>query len=284
MPATGPNGPGIESSDRSWSRRRASRSPSAILTRAAFSTVKPWTAASPPKRHRPAPIFSCRPQSSKSAAPQSALYECRPRTAPFPLPIVIIADGVESRLARFLGWNTALSLADVESCAFCRATSPAHRPGCLHLLYRHHRCAGRLCLDFPAGQGRSERGPRHYRQPERRRKGAGVPGTVHFGRSFPEHRSATTTAAEFRSVNGSARSFVKARFSSGDAARQVNSISGAGIHYSLFAGKLAGTVAAAAFMPDGAVDLPLACALRNRMEKTLRQAAGPLLRAERVRA
>jgi len=41
----------------------------------------------------------------------------------------------------------------------------------------------------------------------------------------------------------------------GDAARQVNNISGAGIHYSLFAGKLAGITAAQAFgRPDGSAD------------------------------
>jgi digeranylgeranylglycerophospholipid reductase len=37
----------------------------------------------------------------------------------------------------------------------------------------------------------------------------------------------------------------------GDAARQVNCISGAGIAYSLFAGKLAGKVAAEAISKDG---------------------------------
>ncbi|MBN1129789.1 MAG: hypothetical protein JXA71_12420, partial [Chitinispirillaceae bacterium] len=36
-----------------------------------------------------------------------------------------------------------------------------------------------------------------------------------------------------------------------DAARQVNCISGAGIHYSLYAGKLAGTCTAKAFSADG---------------------------------
>ena len=37
---------------------------------------------------------------------------------------VIIADGVESRCARFLGWDTAVSPADMETCAFCHIASP----------------------------------------------------------------------------------------------------------------------------------------------------------------
>ena len=51
-------------------------------------------------------------------------YECRSPDRTFSATVVIIADGVESRIARFLGWNTALPLSDIETCAFCRVTSP----------------------------------------------------------------------------------------------------------------------------------------------------------------
>jgi len=39
----------------------------------------------------------------------------------------------------------------------------------------------------------------------------------------------------------------------GDAARQVNAINGAGLAYSLYAGKLAGAAAAKAFLADGSL-------------------------------
>ena len=47
-------------------------------------------------------------------------YECSGPSRSVTASIVILADGVESRLARFGGWDTSLALSDVESCAFTR--------------------------------------------------------------------------------------------------------------------------------------------------------------------
>ena len=51
-------------------------------------------------------------------------YECITPDQTVSAACVIIADGVESRCARFLGWNTAVSPIDIETCAFCHVASP----------------------------------------------------------------------------------------------------------------------------------------------------------------
>ncbi|NLE00223.1 MAG: NAD(P)/FAD-dependent oxidoreductase, partial [Fibrobacter sp.] len=51
-------------------------------------------------------------------------YECISSQKTFQAKLVIIADGVESRLAKDLGWNTTLSLEDIETSAFARVVSP----------------------------------------------------------------------------------------------------------------------------------------------------------------
>jgi digeranylgeranylglycerophospholipid reductase len=55
-------------------------------------------------------------------------YACESRDRTFFAQCVILAEGVESRLARSLGWKTSLGLSDIESCAFCRVTHETIEP------------------------------------------------------------------------------------------------------------------------------------------------------------
>ncbi|MGA3051756.1 MAG: NAD(P)/FAD-dependent oxidoreductase [Chitinispirillaceae bacterium] len=194
-------------------------------------------------------------------------YECRSPDRVFTASCVIIADGVESRLARFLGWYTALSLSDVESCAFCRVTSPLIDNNTCVFYTGQNVAPGGYAWIFPRGKGDAN-------------VGLGIIGT-HSGpgkarqylerfidREFP--------AAHVRGLHCGGvpvgkwvRPLVRdGAMLAGDAARQVNSMSGAGIHYSLYAGKLAGTVAAAAFSADGSIDYRALSRYETEWKKT----------------
>ena len=183
----------------------------------------------------------------------SGVYECRSPDRTFSASIIIVADGVESRIARFLGWETALRLSDIETCAFCRVTSPSiDRETCVFYVGSSVAPGGYAWI-FPRGNAEAN-------------VGLGIIGT----------RSGPGRAREFllkfidKELHGApvrdlhcggvpvarwTRPLVReGALLVGDAARQVNNISGAGIHYSLFAGKLAGITAAEAFRKDGSVD------------------------------
>ena len=56
------------------------------------------------------------------------LYECISPNQSYSAPCVILADGVEPRLARDLGWNTALAPEDLETCRFAKITDESISP------------------------------------------------------------------------------------------------------------------------------------------------------------
>jgi digeranylgeranylglycerophospholipid reductase len=180
-------------------------------------------------------------------------YECRTPDKLYVASSLIIADGVESRIARLLGWNTALSREDIETCAFCRIASPLIDQNACQFYTGSTVAPGGYAWIFPRGKGEAN-------------VGLGIIGTrSHSGaareylmkfldRELPGsrytnlHCGGVPVARYIRPLVRDAALLV------GDAARQVNCISGAGIHYSLFAGKLAGTIAGQAVGSDGTVN------------------------------
>jgi digeranylgeranylglycerophospholipid reductase len=180
-------------------------------------------------------------------------YACITPDQTYSAACVIIADGVESRIARFLGWNTVVSRADVESCAFCRATSPLIEKDACVFFTGSTVAPGGYAWIFPRGKGEANVGlgiignrssagaARKYLMKFLDRE---LPGA----RFSPIHCGGVPVARYVRPLIRDGALLV------GDAARQVNCISGAGIHYSLYAGKLAGMVAAQAFLPSGTID------------------------------
>lgn len=159
---------------------------------------------------------------------------------------LIIADGVESRLARDLGWNTTLALEDVDTCAFARVTHPSidQTAVCFHV--GKTVAPGGYAWVFPRGNGQAN-------------VGLGILGSLSgpgksrwhldsfIARLFP---SATVTDLHCGGVpvGRYLRPLVRdGAMVVGDAARQVGAVNGAGIAYSLWAGKTAGTIAADAF-------------------------------------
>ena len=159
---------------------------------------------------------------------------------------IICADGVESRIARDLGWSTALQLNDLESCAFARVTHESIDQSLVEFHVGTNIAPGGYAWVFPRGNCEAN-------------VGLGVMGLRHDAgrarehlRAFIARRFPGASAGGFHCggvpVGRWMRPLVReGAMLAGDAARQVGAINGAGIAYSLFAGKTAGTVAAQAF-------------------------------------
>jgi digeranylgeranylglycerophospholipid reductase len=187
----------------------------------------------------------------------NGLYKCicadKKASREFTSPCLILADGVESRLARGLGWNTTLKLSDIESGAFARVRSRDIEPDCCTFYTGSKAAPGGYVWIFPRGEGEAN-------------IGLGVIGTkcrpglpkelllnfidTHFPKSKVTdlHCGGVPVARWVRPLVKGGVMLV------GDAARQVNSINGAGIAYSLYAGKTAGTAAAKSIRKDGTCD------------------------------
>jgi len=159
--------------------------------------------------------------------------------------IVIVADGVESRIARDLGWNTRLASDDIESCAFTRVTSALIDQNTCVFYVGSTVAPGGYAWIFPRGNGEANVGLGMIGE----RCKAGMPREMllqFIDRELPKGRIGQVHCGGVpvtRYIRPLVRDGVMLV---GDAARQVNCISGAGIAYALFAGRLAGRVAAEA--------------------------------------
>ncbi|GAB4371175.1 MAG: digeranylgeranylglycerophospholipid reductase [Calditrichia bacterium] len=159
--------------------------------------------------------------------------------------IVIAADGVESRVARWAGLDSTVRLKDMETCAQFTLTN---------IDIDHHTCdfyfsrgfaPGGYAWVFPKGKGMAN-------------VGLGVAGTytknktpeeylnIFLNRYFPTASIVSKTVGGVP-VDKTLKQIVADGFMvAGDAAHQVNPISGGGIISGMIAGKIAGQVAAEA--------------------------------------
>ncbi|MDO5576882.1 MAG: NAD(P)/FAD-dependent oxidoreductase [Fibrobacter sp.] len=159
---------------------------------------------------------------------------------------VILADGVESRLARFAGWDTSLDLKDVETCAFARVTSPLVENETCVFHIGSQVAPGGYAWIFPRGKGEAN-------------VGLGILGSKsksgsarEYLNSFIDREFPGARVTHVHCGGVPAAKWVRPLVRDGvmlvgDAAHQVNSMSGAGITYSLFAGMQCGIAAADAF-------------------------------------
>lgn len=159
--------------------------------------------------------------------------------------IIIIADGVESKIARCLGWNTTLDLKDLETSAFARVVSPfVEKNSCV--FYTGSAVApGGYAWVFPRGNGEANVGlaiSGNHSNPGFARKllDKFIEKEFPAARAYNYHCGGVPVAKWLKPLSKNGVLIV------GDAARQVNALSGGGISFSLFAGKLAGSVASKA--------------------------------------
>lgn len=195
-------------------------------------------------------------------------YECITTGGTVTSSCVIIADGVESRCARFLGWNTVVAPVDMETCAFCHVASPLiDRSTCVFYTGSTYAPGGYVWI-FPRGKGIANvglgiNGSKSDAGKAKRLLLAFIDRELPGSHMSNLHCGGVPVAKTVRPLVRDGAILV------GDAARQVNCMSGAGIHYSLYAGKSAGTVAANAFK-NGSLDY----AALHQYEKEWRKTYG----------
>jgi digeranylgeranylglycerophospholipid reductase len=171
----------------------------------------------------------------------------------FTAPYLILADGVESRLARCFGWDTALRPSDIETCAFARVKSQDIDPDyCVFYTGSKAAPGGYLWL-FPRGKNEANVGLGVIGT----KCTAGLPKKLLL--DFINSRFKDATVTDLHCGGVPVGKWIKPLVKEGvmligDAARQVNAINGAGIAYSLCAGKTAGETAAKSFRPNGTVN------------------------------
>ncbi|MFP4679673.1 MAG: NAD(P)/FAD-dependent oxidoreductase [Chitinispirillaceae bacterium] len=179
-------------------------------------------------------------------------YVCRSLEKEFVAPCLIVADGVESRLARFFGWNTALKPLDLETCAFARVISPFIENDCCTFHVGSTAAPGGYVWVFPRAKGEANVGLGVIGS--KSKPGLSKELLLNFiDKEFPGSRITHLHCGGVPVAKWVKPLVKEGVMLVGDAARQVNAMSGAGIAYSLFAGKLAGSVAAKA-TSNGKVD------------------------------
>ncbi|MBN1981394.1 MAG: NAD(P)/FAD-dependent oxidoreductase, partial [Chitinivibrionales bacterium] len=88
----------------------------------------------------------------------NGIYECVSLGTTIRARCLIIADGIESRCARFLGWRCAVKLSDIECCAFGRITdSSIPQDACSFYFGSAITTAGYAWV-FPRGNGQANVG------------------------------------------------------------------------------------------------------------------------------
>ena len=159
---------------------------------------------------------------------------------------VVLADGVESKLARDLGWKTNLALHDINTCAFLRVEDCDVARDTVVFYLGKEVAEGGYAWVFPRGNRSANVGLGIL-------GAASGPGRARellerfVERHFPQARTGDLHCGGVP-VGPWLKPLVKGgAMVVGDAARQVNCISGGGLSFALYAGRTAGTAAAKAF-------------------------------------
>jgi digeranylgeranylglycerophospholipid reductase len=161
-------------------------------------------------------------------------------------PLIIAADGVESRIARMAGIDTTLKLSDVASGAQFEMSGVDIDPDRIELYFGTSIAPGGYVWIFPKGERTANVGI-GVRKPYAKRR------AVEYLREFIESRPGLRKGSvlEVNSGGVPVGGFLESMVTDGmmvvgDAAHQVNPIHGGGIAESFVAGRIAGEVAAEA--------------------------------------
>lgn len=161
-------------------------------------------------------------------------------------PLIIAADGVESRIAREAGIDTTLKLSDIASGVQFEMTGIEIDPDRVEIYFSNEFAPGGYVWIFPKGQDTANVGI-GVRKPFAKKK------AIEYLRGFIESRPGLRKGSvlEVNSggvpVGGLMKNMVSDNLIIvGDAAHQVNPIHGGGIAESFVAGRIAGEVAAEA--------------------------------------
>ncbi len=159
---------------------------------------------------------------------------------------LVLADGVESRLARQLGWETALPLDDMCSCAIARVRHESVDQTRIEMHYGSTAAPGGYAWVFPRGDSTANVGLGIL-------GGRCAPGRpLEYLERFVERRFGRADMTEVHCAGVPVAPWVKPLARDGvmlvgDAARQVDALTGGGITHAMDAGRMAADAAAQAF-------------------------------------
>jgi len=158
-------------------------------------------------------------------------------------PVIIAADGIESRIGFWAGLNTTLYLSGFDSAAQYLLGGLRLDEECLEFYFGRELCPGGYAWVFPKGNGTANVGLAFT--PALNAKVKAIDLLNRFiAERFPGASIMETVVGGVPAYVGKKLMRVKNVLLVGDAARLVDSISGAGIANALLSGKIAGEVAA----------------------------------------
>jgi len=172
--------------------------------------------------------------------------------------VIIAADGIESLIARWAGLDTTLSVDHVDSAAqFLFGDVPDLDPACLEFYFDTKLAPGGYAWVFPKGNGTANVGIALAPVV------AGGKKAIHTLAEFVKRRFKGANPKPLKRAVGGIPEFCGRRFMlrgnvmvTGDAARLLDSVTGAGIANALWSGRLAAE-AAIAYLRDGRGELAL---------------------------
>lgn len=163
--------------------------------------------------------------------------------------IVVGADGPESRIGKLAGINTTLKLEDIEPGAQYTLTDIDLEEELTHFYFGNEIAPGGYVWAFPKGRNMANVGIGI--RPDRKNGKSALQYLDGFiEKHFPKSRSLAFIAGAVPTANTLSEITKDNLMLVGDAARQVNPVTGGGLSNILVAGSIAGTVAAEAVKKD----------------------------------
>jgi digeranylgeranylglycerophospholipid reductase len=163
-------------------------------------------------------------------------------------PVIIAADGIESRIGFWAGLNTTLYLSGFDSAAQYLLGGLKLDEECLEFYFGRELCPGGYAWVFPKGNGTANVGLAFTPALNAKVKASDLLNRF-VAQRFPGASIMETVVGGVPAYAGKKLMRVKNVLLVGDAARLVDSISGAGIANALLSGKIAGE-AAAEYLPQ----------------------------------
>ena len=176
----------------------------------------------------------------------SLLYRCYAQATIFEAPLLIAADGVESRIRRQTGWPEPFGLDDMESCAICKVRHTDISGDTIEFYTGEDIAPGGYLWVFPRGDGFANVGvgvlaSRSKPGMAKRLLKKFITNTYPDATVTDEHAGGVPVGRWIAPLVKEGVMLV------GDTAGQVNALNGGGIAYALFAGQTAGEIAVKAF-------------------------------------
>ncbi len=174
------------------------------------------------------------------------IYRCYAGEELYEAPVLVAADGVESRIKQFCGWDFAFAPEDMESCAFAKVRDPKISGTTIEFYTGDEIAPGGYLWVFPRGDGYAN-------------VGLGVLGSKSkpgmakrllnkwIKENFPNGDVTDMRVGGVPVAHWTNPLVKEGVLLVGDAAGQVNALNGGGIAYALFAGQAAGDSIVSAF-------------------------------------